>query len=284
MEKKVFGSVVASQPAFNKFSRRGARRAFTLIELLVVIAIIAILAAMLLPALAKAKEKALRAVCLNNEKQLYIGLHMYTDDNRENLPYLPAGGSWCWDVPSVATFAMLNSGCIKKTFYCPSTAPRFTDGENFAYANSLWNYGQGGGFTITGYTFAFSGPGSKLDPVNQNSKMGSEKHVNQNAPGSPSFQDSPASRELIVDVFISTGNTVPASGGDNFTSIGGGFTQNGVQYPHLSAHIKGQIPGGGNYTYKDGHIEWHKFDATRASATANPTQVRTGQNQPDFWW
>jgi len=127
-----------------------ARRAFTLIELLVVIAIIGILAAMLLPALNKAREKANAASCLSNMHQWALAIGMYNDDWNEYYPYdgtfLCGGDVWTDVLPpyvGAPTLCSLYNAVpskapgpgTKSIYICPSAKKPYTPSVSNLYFN-----------------------------------------------------------------------------------------------------------------------------------------------------
>ncbi|MGC3961726.1 MAG: prepilin-type N-terminal cleavage/methylation domain-containing protein [Verrucomicrobiota bacterium] len=254
-----------------RLSKAGRTAGFTLIELLVVIAIIAILAAMLLPALSKAKEKARLTADKNNSHQIQIAFQLYATESQDKLP--PAGGGfWAWDMPRTAADLMTANTKQWKMMYDPCYSPKFGD-EDFL---ALWNYTgvSGTGYRPLGYAFTLPNTPT-VNSTNQNVTFTATSMQIMNGPFPVTINWSVSDRVLFSCATISNpADNNPAqrySASYNYTAIRGGYSK-----PHTSPHLKGKFPSGGHVSMLDGHTEWRKFDQMTVRTTPG--------GSPTFWW
>jgi prepilin-type N-terminal cleavage/methylation domain-containing protein len=220
---------------------RKGQSAFTLIELLVVIAIIAILAAMLLPALAKSKERANRAACMSNLHEQALAMQMYAGDFKEKLPSYNSGGTdisdWPWDIPTPIIQQLMTYKMQENVLYCPSNKS-----VNYTV---LWDDYMSSGCPTIGYGW-LTPHGDNWDKTTGLVNRTLQTSLLQ-VQGTNGLSLSDA--EVVFDAEIAA----RVGTGYDFTRVTGG----GIVCP--ANHLNGNQAAGGNIMFLDMHVTWRKF-------------------------
>ncbi len=240
-------------------ARHGFKSGFTLIELLVVIAIIAILAALLLPALAAAKEKVHRLQCLNGARQFGLAVVMYAGDSQDRLPQHTQNGAWLWDVPRPTIDALTNYAVRREVFYCPSIRASV---KAFDPAVAWWDYSTSRRIIGYGWLGVRLDSSGKPSASMQANMVGGTQFVQKMAGNTNA-----AAMELIVDPVLQTASSL------RFVDVPSNLTPDGR---HRNPHMDKNRPAGGNAFYVDGHGAWVRF--VRMQKRYDP------QDRVYWWW